>query len=122
MNPKNFNGPSMSFVRTTQMRSLRLRSLAPGLALALFVFSSAPSYADDTEIFMVQPATNTQPNILLVLDTSGSMNETADESPLPYDPTKSYDNSAPTATTRRFTIIRARARRAELRRDVTRQA
>lgn len=93
MNPKNFNGPSMSFVRTTQMRSLRLRSLAPGLALALFVFSSAPSYADDTEIFMVQPATNTQPNILLVLDTSGSMNETADESPLPYDPTKSYDNS-----------------------------
>lgn len=81
------------------MRSLRhalLSSLA-GSALALCAF--APAVADDTEIFMVQPADPVQPNILIILDTSGSMNLTAEETPLPYDPTVSYGPASGSDTT-----------------------
>ena len=63
------------------------------LAGAVVLAASLPARADDTEIFMSQPASNVQPNIMLILDTSGSMNEVAESSPLPYDPTVSYSNN-----------------------------
>lgn len=39
------------------------------------LFASFPLYADDTEIFFAEPAAveNTRPNVLFILDTSGSM-------------------------------------------------
>lgn len=65
----------------------RLLGIVAGTLLA------AVGHADDTEIFLSQPANDVQPNILLIVDTSGSMNETAESSLLPYDPTQSYSNS-----------------------------
>ena len=47
-----------------------------GLMFALTV--GAPALADDTELLLVTPATatNNKPNILFILDTSGSMDST----------------------------------------------
>ena len=44
-------------------------------ALLLLVFASAGARADDTEIFFNQNSSNATANVLLVLDTSGSMEE-----------------------------------------------
>jgi type IV pilus assembly protein PilY1 len=55
---------------------------------------SLAARADDTEIFTVTPATTTQPNIMLIIDTSGSMNEVAVETPLPFDPNNDYSDNA----------------------------
>nr|MBO2488447.1 hypothetical protein [Gammaproteobacteria bacterium] len=81
------------------MRSTKqtILSTLAGTALALCAF--APVMADDTEIFMVQPANRVQPNVLIILDTSGSMNLTAEETPLPYDPTVSYGPASGSDTT-----------------------
>jgi len=57
------------------------------------------SHADDTEIFISRPANDVQANILLIIDTSGSMNEAAESSLLPYDPTVSYSNSGTNCST-----------------------
>ncbi len=60
-----------------------------GLMFALTV--GGPAVADDTELLLVTPATaqNNKPNILFMLDTSGSMSST--ESTIePYDNTVSY--------------------------------
>lgn len=75
------------------MRSTKqtILSTLAGTALALCAF--APVMADDTEIFMVQPANRVQPNVLIILDTSGSMNYTVERTLLPYDPTVSYSNT-----------------------------
>lgn len=53
-----------------------LRTLGTSLLLASGVFSSAISHADDTEIFFGGPAIDEgiQPNVLFILDNSGSMN------------------------------------------------
>jgi len=58
---------------------LNLQSLRNmGIASALCVSMFSPSYADDTEIFFGQSedAFETNPNIIFVLDTSGSMTNT----------------------------------------------
>ena len=61
-----------------------------GLLLALIVGS--PALADDTELLLVTPDNGSTPNILFILDTSGSM---ADEvmTQQPYDHTQSYSGS-----------------------------
>jgi len=66
-------------------------TLAAGIAAAMLCASSA--LADDTEIFISQPSDTVQSNILLVIDSSGSMNESAGTTQLPYDPTQTYSNS-----------------------------
>lgn len=70
------------------------RSRISLLAAAVVAFAaSPPTLADDTEIFVSQPANNVQANILLIVDTSGSMNELAESTLEPYDPTSSYSNA-----------------------------
>ena len=50
------------------------------------------AYADDTEIFNSAPVSTGAPNILFILDTSGSMGSTVIK-PDPYDPTQTYTGS-----------------------------
>ncbi|MGB8326155.1 MAG: PilC/PilY family type IV pilus protein, partial [Steroidobacteraceae bacterium] len=51
----------------------------------------APALADDTEIFVNQAAANgVRPNVLLILDTSGSMNSFVEGGKKPYDPARVY--------------------------------
>ena len=70
----------------------RLLSTLAGTGLALSLGMSAR--ADDTEIFLQQPANAPQANILLIVDTSGSMNEAVESTLLPYDAATSYSNSS----------------------------
>lgn len=76
------------------MRSLK-RPISCTLASAglTLLLATQSAIGDDTEIFMVQPTNPVQPNILVILDTSGSMNLTAERTLLPYDPTRNYSNS-----------------------------
>ncbi len=60
-----------------------------GLGLGLALTGMSPTFADDSEIFAAPTAGTVGPNILLILDTSGSMSSTV-YSAVPYDPTASY--------------------------------
>ncbi|MEM9057080.1 MAG: hypothetical protein AAGD86_06365, partial [Pseudomonadota bacterium] len=64
-----------------------LRSALAGFALA--VMAGAPALADDTEIFVGNVLETAQPNVLLVLDTSGSMGTVIDTAP-PFDASVTY--------------------------------
>ena len=58
------------------MTTSRMRSLATlAAAAAVALLSSAPAGADDTELFVgaAVAAAPSRPNILFVMDTSGSM-------------------------------------------------
>ncbi|MGH8167325.1 MAG: hypothetical protein ACREQ1_08805, partial [Woeseiaceae bacterium] len=57
-----------------------------GLLLALTV--GAAAMADDTELLLVTPDTGSTPNILFILDTSGSMGDEV-MTQQPYDHTQS---------------------------------
>jgi type IV pilus assembly protein PilY1 len=61
----------------------KARAFAQSIAAALLVLASAGSYADDTEIFRANPGNAAVPNLLLILDTSGSM-DTNTISAVPY--------------------------------------
>ncbi len=59
------------------------------------VVSGLPATADDTELFVSDtdlPQSSGRPNVLLILDTSGSMRSEVLAQP-PYDPTITYDGS-----------------------------
>ncbi|MEX2123911.1 MAG: PilC/PilY family type IV pilus protein [Woeseia sp.] len=58
-----------------------------GLLLALTV--GAPAMADDTELLLVTPDTGSKPNILFILDTSGSMDDEV-MTQEPYDASQTY--------------------------------
>ncbi len=75
------------------MRSPGQPMISTVASAVLMLALGAASHADDTEIFISRPANDVQANILLIIDTSGSMNEAAESSLLPYDPTVSYSNS-----------------------------
>ena len=57
-------------------RLKRLRNLS--LFTAIGVMSAAPTYADDTEIYtgLNNLSTALNPNVMFIIDTSGSMNVT----------------------------------------------
>ena len=65
-------------------------------ALAVPLFSAGPVTADDTELFLgeVDPIDGSQPNILFILDTSGSMGGNV-ITKLPYDANQVYDAGCP---------------------------
>jgi hypothetical protein len=66
----------------------RAASLGLGLAWALVTGSAA--FADDTELFFVDPSLiENQPNVLFILDNSGSMDDRV-ESQAPYDSRTTY--------------------------------
>ncbi len=62
--------------------------MSAGLLLTLL--SGAPAIADDTELLLVDPNNQTpKPNILLIIDSSGSMG-TQETTKEPYDSTQTY--------------------------------
>src|SRR5262245_61329921 len=71
----------------------RLAALVGGITLA--VFCGSPALADDTEIFVGQQS-GARPNILFILDTSGSMDSQVSTQP-PYDPATTYNGSCSTS-------------------------
>jgi type IV pilus assembly protein PilY1 len=63
-------------------------------AFLLTVLAAASAHADDTEIFVNQTqSAGAQPNILLIFDTSGSMDTNVDLPKAPYDPDRNYGGS-----------------------------
>ncbi len=76
--------------RTRRRSSLVATLIGAGWTL----LSGAPALADDTEIFVNPTAgAGIKPNLLLILDTSGSMNSQVNVTRLPYDPGRSYSGS-----------------------------
>ena len=67
----------------------KARNFALSIAATVLVLGSAGAYADDTEIFLANPSNLAAPNILLILDTSGSMGSNT-ISPVPYDRNFTY--------------------------------
>ncbi|HZF14396.1 MAG TPA: PilC/PilY family type IV pilus protein [Steroidobacteraceae bacterium] len=81
------------------MRSPKFRALSVLLGVLYCLFIGAPSYADDTEIFGagINQAAGLKPNILFIVDTSGSMDTDVITIDKPFDPSATYtgvcDNS-----------------------------
>ena len=76
------------------MRTIN-KELSTLFIISLFTFlSGSPLYADDTEVFLNNNAADTgiNPNVLFVVDTSGSMGTTLSIIP-DYDPTTTYTGS-----------------------------
>ena len=67
-----------------------------GCALALL--SGSPVYADDTELLLINPDPNSnpKPNVMFILDTSGSMT-TTESTVEPYDYTQTYSGLCDTS-------------------------
>ena len=63
-----------------------------GCGLLLCVYGAAPVLADDTEIFSGN-LRSANPNVLLVIDTSGSMDEPADNERAPFDRNTVYSGN-----------------------------
>lgn len=62
-------------------------------AFALALLTAVPALADDTEIFRSQAETSgAHPNVLFVMDTSGSMATLVTSPRPPYDPNHDYSN------------------------------
>ena len=72
--------------------AIKLGHLAAPLLAVLM--ATPPAYADDTEIFTGAAFADTQPNVLFILDTSGSMG-TEVEGTANYDPAVTYDGDCP---------------------------
>ncbi len=81
------------------MNSQTLKTIAIGTAMLLTLTVGAPAVADDTELLIVNPTStiSTPPNIMFILDTSGSMGDPV-SSTQPYDSTKDYKALFPSAT------------------------
>ena len=74
-------------------RKHRSLSLALSLVITLVTLvGGLPASADDTEIFIGSQNTGVKPNILFVLDTSGSMDTDVVVDNIPYDPAVTYSN------------------------------
>lgn len=71
----------------------RLRSICHVAAAAtLTLLASTAALADDTEVFLGQArARDLRPNILFIVDTSGSMNSLVALPKAPFDPAVTYD-------------------------------
>src|SRR5690606_4881475 len=60
----------------------------------MVLLSGTSTWADDTEVFFGNvPSGAGAPNILLILDTSGSMSEEVSSTRQPYDPSQTYSVS-----------------------------
>ncbi len=73
----------------------RLTWTSAGCALALI--SGTPAIADDTELLLVNPnpASQPKPNVMFILDTSGSMTD-PQTTTKPYDHTRTYTGTCQT--------------------------
>ena len=70
------------------MKSQNVKTLSIGTSLLLTILAGVPAVADDTELLIVDPGNTsaTPPNIMFILDTSGSMGD-------PVSTTKPYDSN-----------------------------
>ena len=57
------------------------------------VFVALPALADDTEIYKSNASAGARPNVLFIMDTSGSMDGTVITTVPPYDPGTTYAGS-----------------------------
>ena len=73
-----------------ERRFLR-KALNVAVGALLVVASSLPARADDTEIFFTTTQSGGDANLMLVLDTSGSMGASVTTATKPYDSTLTYD-------------------------------
>ena len=72
------------------MKSQNVKKLSIGTSFLLTILAGVPAIADDTELLVVDPSNTsaTPPNIMFILDTSGSMGD-------PVSTTKPYDSEFP---------------------------
>jgi type IV pilus assembly protein PilY1 len=75
------------------MSSFKHRSRALLIGTVLAFLCGAPALADDTEIFLGQNNSGVKPNILFILDTSGSMDTDVVTENAPFDPLQTYTGS-----------------------------
>ncbi len=71
------------------MSRITMRRLTAVLTAGALTLGSAAATADDTEIFFNQNNSGVNANVLLILDTSGSMNDLVSTKE-PYDPARTY--------------------------------
>ncbi len=74
------------------MRRRRFGRWLAGLLVCIVGLCVLSVRADDTEVYVTPVGGGVQPNILFIVDTSGSMNELQDV-PAPYDPGTTYGGS-----------------------------
>ena len=81
------------------MRTHRTRMATALTCGIMSLASGAAALADDTEIFVNQAALrDVKPNILFIIDTSGSMSSTVQAPRAPYNPAVSYGGSCSAGT------------------------
>ncbi len=76
-------------------KNYKLVQLWLGLALLIGGLAGLPVQADDTEVYVTPVGGGVQPNILFIIDTSGSMND-LENVPVYYDPGTTYSGSCST--------------------------
>jgi len=61
-------------------------------ALVVALAGTGVAHAKDTDIYLEAPSISRDdtPNVLIILDNSGSMDTAVDDSPPPYDPAVDY--------------------------------
>ena len=74
------------------MNAQTKRTTWTGAGILLALTAGAPAIADDTELMLSMPDTGSKPNILFMLDTSGSMTGTV-QTQAPYDAAQSYSGA-----------------------------
>ncbi|MCI0516652.1 MAG: hypothetical protein L0Y45_02355, partial [Woeseiaceae bacterium] len=70
----------------------RIRATWTGAGLALALVTGFPAVADDVELLLTVPGASNaaKPNVLFILDSSGSMTTVVETNQEPFDGTKSY--------------------------------
>jgi type IV pilus assembly protein PilY1 len=73
------------------MKTWNTKITSIGASLLLTILTGMPAIADDTELLIVDPGSTgaTPPNIMFILDTSGSMGDPVDTTE-PYDSNRDY--------------------------------
>ncbi len=79
------------------MKSANSKLCSIGASALLTLAVALPSVADDTELLIVDPANSavTPPNIMFIIDTSGSMGDAVDTT-APYDSNRTYTGDCDT--------------------------
>ncbi|HYW03957.1 MAG TPA: hypothetical protein VFA86_08445, partial [Gammaproteobacteria bacterium] len=80
------------------MNTVIHRSILLAAAAALILAAAGPARADDTEIYTGASGNGIQPNVLFIIDTSGSMG-TQVYTQQPYDPSTTYSGDYDTSQT-----------------------
>ncbi len=67
-----------------------IKTMFLGVTIFSILFTALPfCYGLDTDLYVLS-GVNVPPNVLIILDSSASMDEVDQDSGEPYDPTKNY--------------------------------